>query len=319
MRALVTGAGGAIGGHLVRRLIHEGFDVRAVDVKRPSDWWQTHVAAENWRLDLADEDAAVDAVRGVDWVFHLAETMGGIAFISSHHADCILSAKIGLNVLEAARDAGVERMFFSSSACAYNTLLQDDADVRPLRESDAWPAHPEDGYGLTKLFMERACEYFTADYGIETRVARYHNIYGPHGAWDGGREKAPAAICRKVAHAVRTGSGKIEIYGDGRQTRSFCYVDDCVEGTMRIMTSDHREPLNLGSDRLVTIDELVTIVEGIAGVQLERCYDLDAPQGVRGRNSDNTLIRHVLDWEPSIPLEDGLVRTYAWIDQQLPV
>lgn len=242
--------------------------------------------------------------------------MGGIGYISTNHAEVARNnTLINLNMLEACRIQGVRRFFFSSSACVYPRYLQRDAEVRPLRESDAWPAEPEEGYGLEKLYMEKLCEYYREDFGIETRVARLHNVYGPLGTYDGGREKAPAAICRKVALA--TEDGEIEIWGDGQQTRSFMYIDDCVEGIYRIMQSDYPRPLNLGTDRLVTIDELVDIVCRVAGKRLRKRYDLSKPQGVRGRNSDNSLIRQVLGWEPQISLEVGLARTYAWIEEEL--
>jgi GDP-D-mannose 3',5'-epimerase len=250
-------------------------------------------------------------------VFNLAADMGGMGFIENNKALCMLSVLVSTHMLVAARDAGVERFFYSSSACVYAADKQSTPEVRPLRESDAYPADPEDGYGWEKLFSERMARHFYEDFGLETRVARYHNIYGPLGTWRGGREKAPAAICRKVATAVLTGDHTIEIWGDGQQTRSFTYIDDCLEGTLRLMASDVREPINVGSDQLVTIDQLVDIVEDIAGVKLERRYKLDAPQGVRGRNSDNTLIRERLGWAPSISLEDGLAATYAWVYDQV--
>jgi nucleoside-diphosphate-sugar epimerase len=316
--ALVTGAGGFIGGHLVRRLRAEGVDrIRAVDVKPLDEWYQVVPDVESVQADLQLIDECRRAVDGVDTVFNLAADMGGMGFIESNRALCMLSVLVSSHVLVAARDAGVERVFYASSACVYAAGKQSSPDVEPLREADAYPAMPEDGYGWEKLFSERMARHFAEDFGIETRVARYHNVYGPLGTWDGGREKAPAAICRKVATAKLTGERRIEIWGDGEQTRSFTYIDDCLDGTLRLTASDVREPLNVGSGQLVTINELVDTVEAIAGVTLKREYDLDAPQGVRGRNSDNTLVRRLLGWEPSVSLEDGLTATYAWIHDQV--
>jgi GDP-D-mannose 3', 5'-epimerase len=315
--ALVTGGGGFIGGHLVARLTAEGRAVRAVDVKPVSDWQQVSAGADNRVLDLSHPDNARQAVDEVNEVFNLAADMGGIGFIEGNKARCMLSVLISANVLNAARDADVERFFYSSSACVYAAEKQVSEKVDPLREADAYPAMPEDGYGWEKLFSERLCQHFREDFGLQTRVARFHNVYGPRGDWTGGREKAPAAICRKVAEAVGTGSGRIEIWGDGGQTRSFMYVDDCVDGTMRIAAGTHEQPINLGSSELVTVNRLVDLVEEIAGTRLERSYVLDAPQGVRGRNSDNTLIREVFDWEPSTPLREGLEATYAWVSAEV--
>ena len=315
---LVTGAGGFIGGHLVRRLRDEGIDrIRAVDVKPLDEWYQVFPDVENVNGNLELLEACRKAVDGVDTVFNLAADMGGMGFIENNKALCMLSVLVSTHVLVAAREAAVERLFYSSSACVYAAGKQDSPEVEALREDDAYPAMPEDGYGWEKLFSERMCRHFAEDFGIATRVARYHNVYGPEGTWDGGREKAPAAICRKVAMAKLTGERTIEIWGDGEQTRSFTYIDDCLEGTLRLTASDVAEPLNIGSDQLVTINELVDIVEGIAGVTLKRNYNLDAPQGVRGRNSDNTLVRQRLGWAPSVTLEDGLAMTYAWVHDQV--
>jgi GDP-D-mannose 3', 5'-epimerase len=315
---LVAGAGGFIGGWLVRHLRENGFtETRAVDNKPLDDWYQVLPDVDNRVSDLRSLAACEEAVRGVAHVFNLACDMGGMGFIEANRAACMVSVLINTHLLMAGKDAGVRRHFFSSSACVYNIDRQRDANVTALKEEDAYPAMPEDGYGWEKLFSERMCRNFYDDFGIEARVARYHNVYGPHGTYDGGREKAPAAICRKVATAKLTGNHEIEIWGDGEQTRSFMYIDDCLHGTMRIMESDIREPINLGSSELVTINQLVDIVEEIAGVKLRRRYDLDAPKGVRGRNSDNTLIRERLDWEPSIPLAVGLERTYVWIYDQI--
>ncbi|HKE72348.1 MAG TPA: NAD-dependent epimerase/dehydratase family protein [Acidimicrobiales bacterium] len=317
-RVLVTGAGGFIGGHLVRRLRDSGVaHIRAVDCKPKDEWYQVFDDVDVVHANLELLDACRDVTEGVDTVFNLAADMGGMGFIENNKALCMLSVLISTHLLVAARDNGVERLFYSSSACVYAADKQSSPEVAPLAEPDAYPAMPEDGYGWEKLFSERMCRHFAEDFGIRTRVARYHNVYGPHGTWEGGREKAPAAICRKVATAALTGDHTIEIWGDGHQTRSFTYIDDCLEGTLRLTASDVDEPLNVGSDQLVTINGLVDIVEEIAGVRLERRYRTDAPQGVRGRNSDNSLIRERLGWAPSISLEDGLAATYAWVHDQV--
>ena len=313
---LVAGAGGFIGGHLVGELSRRGARVRAVDVKPFEAWYQRHVSAENLRLDLRDLPACRQAVQGVARVYNLACDMGGMGFIERNKALCMLSVVINTHLLTASRDAGVGRYFFSSSACVYNAEKQKSPDVVALKEEDAYPALPEDGYGWEKLFSERMCRHFEEDFGVATRVARYHNVYGPHGAWEGGREKAPAAICRKVIQAKAEGRRSIEIWGNGKQTRSFTHIEDCLEGTQRLMESDVAEPLNVGSSELWSIDELVTLVEAIAGVKLERRYLSDAPVGVNGRNSDNTKIRERLGWAPSVRLEDGLAATYAWIHDE---
>jgi nucleoside-diphosphate-sugar epimerase len=312
-RVLVTGAGGFIGGHLVAALLERGDEVRAVDAKPLGEWHQSFGEAENVVADLARLEACREAAAGTERIFNLAADMGGMGFIEGNKAACMLSVLINTHLLIAAREAGVERYFYSSSACVYAAGKQDTPEVEPLRESDAYPAMPEDGYGWEKLFSERMCRHYTEDFGLETRVARYHNIYGPHGTWDGGREKAPAAICRKVIEAVRDGSGTIEIWGDGKQTRSFTYIDDCIRGTLDVIAGPRVEPVNLGSSELVTIDELVSVAEDIAGVKLDRRYDTSAPQGVRGRNSDNTLFEATYGWQPSVSLRDGLARTYEWI------
>ena len=311
---VVTGAGGFIGGHLVADLLRQGQrKIRAVDIKPFPEWFQLFGEVDNRQLDLRDKGACYEAAQGAAYILNLGADMGGMGFIETNKALCMLSVLINTHLLMAARDSGVERYFFSSSACVYAADKQTNTDIRPLKESDAYPAMPEDGYGWEKLFAEGMCRHFREDFGLETRVARYHNVYGPHGTYDGGREKAPAAICRKVIQATLSGGDEIEIWGDGQQTRSFMYIDDCIAGTRRIMDSDCSEPLNLGSDQLVTIDRLVDIVEAIAGVKLKRVYNPDAPQGVRGRNSDNTLIQEVLGWAPQIPLEDGMEKTYRWI------
>jgi GDP-D-mannose 3',5'-epimerase len=315
---LIAGGGGFIGGHLIDDLRKEGFRrIRAVDRKPFEDWFQLFPDVDNRRLDLQEKAACETAAKGADYVFNLAADMGGMGFIETHKAHCMLSVLIGTHMLMAAKDAGCRRFFYSSSACVYAAGKQTMTDVTPLRESDAYPAMPEDGYGWEKLFTERMCRHFTEDFGIETRVARYHNCYGPLGTYDGGREKAPAAICRKVVRAKLAGRPQIEIWGDGEQTRTFMYIDDCLRGTKMIMEGDVGEPLNLGSAELVTINQLVDAVEKIAGIRLRRSYKLDAPKGVRGRSSDNTLIRQQFGWEPSTRLEYGLERTYRWIHDQL--
>jgi len=315
---VVCGAGGFIGGHLIADLRREGrFELRAVDVKPMDEWFQVFDDVDNRVLDLSERDACREAVAGSRYIFNLAADMGGMGFIEANKALCMLSVLINTHMLLAAREEGVERYFFASSACVYAAEKQTSTDVQALREEDAYPAMPEDGYGWEKLFSERMCRHFTEDFGFATRIARYHNVYGPHGTYDGGREKAPAAICRKVIEAKLSGNHQIEIWGDGEQTRSFMFVDDCIYGSRMLMDSDVTEPINIGSAQLVTINELVSIVEGIAGMQLERNYNLDAPQGVRGRNSDNTLIQKRLGWEPGITLEDGLEKTYAWIYDQM--
>jgi nucleoside-diphosphate-sugar epimerase len=315
---LVTGGGGFIGGHLVADLVRQGFtDLRAVDVKPVSEWYQRFDGVDSRALDLQLIDACRAASEGRQIVFNLAADMGGMGFIELHKAECMLSVLTSTHMLVAARDAGVQRFFYSSSACVYAAEKQTDADVVALKESDAYPAEPEDGYGWEKLFTERMCRHFEEDYGLQTRVARYHNVYGPHGTYDGGREKAPAAICRKVIAAKLSGDHRIEIWGDGEQTRSFTYIDDCVYGTELLTTSDVSEPLNIGSDQLVTINQLVSIVEEIAGLTLERSYDLSAPKGVRGRNSDNERIKELLGWAPSTSLEAGMELTYKWIYDEM--
>jgi nucleoside-diphosphate-sugar epimerase len=293
--------------------------VRAVDIKPLDEWYQRLPEAENLQLDLQRLEHCETALRGAAVVYNLAADMGGMGFIEANKGLCMLSVLINTHLLMAARDAGVRRYFFASSACVYAADKQLEADVAPLKERDAYPAMPEDGYGWEKLFSERMCRHFREDFGVVTRVARYHNVYGPHGTWTGGREKAPAAICRKVIEAKLSGRHEIEIWGTGQQTRSFMYIDDCLTGTQRIMASEIEEPINLGSAESVTINQLVDIVEAIAGLRLTRRYDLGAPKGVNGRNSDNTLIRERLGWAPSISLRDGLEKTYRWIYDEMTV
>ena len=293
--------------------------VRAVDIKPFDEWYQRTNGVENLSLDLKDKDSCLKAAQGVDLVYQLAADMGGMGFIENNKALCMLSVLTNTHMLMAARDMGVKRFFYSSSACVYNGEKQTNPDVVALKEEDAYPALPEDGYGWEKLFSERMCRHFEEDYGLICRVARYHNVYGPEGTWTGGREKAPAAVCRKVLEAKHSGKHEIEIWGDGHQTRSFMYIDDCTKGTEMIFESDIDEPINLGSSELVSINQLVDIVEEIAGIKLKRSYNLGAPKGVNGRNSDNTMILNRLGWEPSITLRDGLARTYAWIESEMLV
>lgn len=315
---VVTGGGGFIGGHVVAELRNRGFErIRSVDVKPLDEWYQVFDQVENLELDLREKEACEQAVAGAIEIFNLAADMGGMGFIENNKAFCMLSVLINTHMLMAAKEAGAKRFMFGSSACVYAAGKQTTTDVTALVESDAYPAMPEDGYGWEKLFGERMCRHFQEDFGIEVRLPRFHNVYGPNGTYAGGREKAPAAICRKVIEAKLSGEHVIEIWGDGEQTRSFTYIDDTIDGIFRIMESDFSAPINLGSSQLVSINRLVAIVEEIAGVKLERRHDLSAPQGVRGRNSDNTVIKQVLGWEPSIALEDGMARTYAWIYEQM--
>jgi GDP-D-mannose 3',5'-epimerase len=316
--AVVCGAGGFIGGHLVKGLIANGVNVvRAVDVKPLEDWYQITEGVENLSLDLKDKQNCIRAADDVSQVYQLAADMGGMGFIENNKALCMLSVLTNTHMLMAAQEQGVKRFFYASSACVYNGEKQTSPDVVALKESDAYPALPEDGYGWEKLFSERMCRHFEEDYGLTCRVARYHNVYGPHGTWNGGREKAPAAICRKVIEANLSGNLEIDIWGDGKQTRSFMYIDDCVKGTAMIMDGDIDEPINLGSSELVTINQLVDLAEDIGGVTLKRTYNLSAPKGVNGRNSDNTMILDELGWEPSIRLRDGLAKTYRWIEEEI--
>ncbi|MCX7918579.1 MAG: NAD-dependent epimerase/dehydratase family protein [bacterium] len=313
-KILVTGAGGFIGHHLVKFLKQKGYWVRGVDIKLPE--YEPTVADEFELLDLRRWDNCLQAVRKIDQVYNLAANMGGIGFIETHKAEIVYdNILINMHMLEAARLQGVSRYFFTSSACIYPGYRQKDTNVIPLKEEDAYPADAEDGYGWEKLYTERACRHYYEDYGLKTYVVRFHNIYGPLGAYEGGREKSPAAICRKIALAKPV--DEIEVWGDGKQTRSYCYIDDCVEGIYRLMQSDYHQPLNLGTDRLVSIDDLVDIVAKIAGKKITKRYDLTKPQGVRGRNSDNTRLRQVLQWEPQISLEQGLEITYRWIYNEL--
>jgi nucleoside-diphosphate-sugar epimerase len=316
-KIVVCGGGGFIGGHLVADLLRQGKKVRVVDVKPFEQWFQVFPESEKLQLDLQEKESCERAVADVDLVYNLAADMGGMGFIENNKALCMLSVLINTHLLMAVKDAGASRYFYASSACVYAADKQTDPDVTALKEEDAYPALPEDGYGWEKLFSERMCRHFREDFGTTTRIARYHNVYGPHGTYDGGREKAPAAICRKVIEAKLSGRHEIEIWGDGKQTRSFQWIDDCVKGTQMIMNGDFVEPLNLGSSELVSINKLVDLAEEIAGLKLKRRYNLSAPKGVNGRNSDNTLIKKVFNWEPSTRLRDGLERTYRWIYDQI--
>ena len=316
---VIAGAGGFIGGSLARYFTEKGFtNIRAVDKKPIDQWYQSVEGVEDVPdCDLNLRENCFKVCEGAVEVYSLAADMGGMGFIENNKAECMLTVLISTHMLLAAKEVGkVERFFYSSSACAYNTEIQQESDVTALKESDAYPAMAEDGYGWEKLFTERMCRHFMEDYGIETRVARFHNVYGPYGTWDGGREKAPAAICRKVISAKDAGTNEIEIWGDGEQTRSFMYIDDCVKGIDMITHSDIRDPINLGSSELVSINTLVDYAEAAGDMKLERKYKLDAPKGVRGRNSDNTLIKELLGWEPNLPLKEGIAKTYAWIEQQ---
>ena len=316
-KIVVAGAGGFIAGHLVVELKNKEYQVRAVDKKPLNQWYQASEGVDNLVLDLTIKENCYKAVNGYNEVFNLAADMGGMGFIESHKADCMLSVLINTHMLMAAKDCGIDRFFYASSACVYNGDKQTDPENPGLKEEDAYPALAEDGYGWEKLFSERMCRHFREDFGLITRVARFHNVYGPHGTYDGGREKAPAAICRKVIDKELYGKDEIVIWGDGHQTRSFMYIDDCIKGIMDIMYSDIEEPINLGSSEMVSINQLTDLAESIAGYKLKRTYDLNAPKGVRGRNSENTLIRKYLGWEPSIPLKDGLTKTFIRIKEQM--
>ncbi len=315
MKVLVTGAGGFIGSHLVTFLRQKGFWVRGVDIKEPE--FSSLDADEFLLLDLRRWENCLKATEGIDEVYALAADMGGMGFISAHHAQILYNnSLINLHTLEAARENGVSKYLYTSSACIYPEYLQEETNVQPLKEEDAYPAQPQDAYGWEKLVSEILCHHYRNDYGLETRTVRFHNIFGEKGTWEGGREKAPAALCRKIANAKLSGEHSIDIWGDGEQTRSFCYIEDCVEGLYRLMSSDFHEPLNLGQDRMVTINELADIIARIAGIEIQKQH-IDGPQGVRGRNSDNTKLREVLGWEPQVSLEKGLEVTYRWIEEQV--
>lgn len=316
-RILVAGGGGFIGGWLVKELLSQGNQVSVVDNKPLVEWSQVFPEATNTVRDLSSLDECIKSTKNIDEVYNLAADMGGMGFIENNKAACMLSVLINTHLLMSSKENRVSRYFFASSACVYNASKQNQTDIDPLREEDAYPAMPEDGYGWEKLFSERMCRHFYEDYGLETRVARYHNVYGPNGTWDGGREKAPAALCRKIAMAKASSNKSIEIWGDGEQTRSFTYIEDCIKGSIMLMNSDVREPLNIGSSEMVSINSMVERIESIAGVKLTRNYNLEAPKGVRGRNSDNTRIQNLLNWQPSISLSTGLSATYKWIEEQV--
>ena len=316
-KVLVAGGGGFIGGWLVKELLTKGYKVSAVDIKPVSEWHQISPEATNTSKDLSLLDNCTESTLGVDEVYNLAADMGGMGFIENNKAACMLTVLINTHLLMASKVNKVSKYFFASSACVYNADKQNKTLVQPLKEEDSYPAMPEDGYGWEKLFSERMCRHFYEDYGLETRVARYHNIYGPNGTWEGGREKAPAALCRKVAESKLSGAKSINVWGDGEQTRSFTYIKDCIEGTIKLMDSDIREPLNIGSSEMISINELTKIIEQIARVKLDRIYDLSAPKGVRGRNSDNTKILQLLNWQPKVSLKEGLKETYQWIEQEV--
>jgi nucleoside-diphosphate-sugar epimerase len=318
-KILVAGGGGFIGGWLVKELLSQGNQVTAVDVKLISEWSQVFTEAKNLTRDLSLLDNCLELTKDVDEIYNLAADMGGMGFIEKNKAACMLSVLINTHLLMGAKLNGVSKFFFASSACVYNATKQSSVELPGLKEEDAYPAMPEDGYGWEKLFSERMCTHFYEDFGLEVRIARYHNVYGPKGTWDGGREKAPAALCRKVADAKYSVEKKIEIWGDGEQTRSFTFIEDCIKGSILLMESNVRDPLNIGSSEMVSINSLVTIIEKIAGVSLSRTYDLSAPKGVRGRNSDNSQVVKKLGWEPQINLHEGLTKTYEWIESQVKV
>jgi GDP-D-mannose 3',5'-epimerase len=310
---LVVGAGGFIGGHLVNKLLSENKSVRSVDLKPQEFWFQKFDSAENYSLDMQEYENCLSMTKNVKFVMNLACNMGGIGFIENNKAECMLSVLINTNLLRACLQNKVERYFYSSSACAYNTELQKDPNILGLKESDAYPAMPEDGYGWEKLFSERMCRHFTEDYGLQTRVARFHNIYGPMGTFDGGREKAPAAICRKIIEAKLKNENSIDVWGDGTQTRSFLYIEDCVDAVLKLFDSNFSQPINIGSEEKVTINELINLAEEFANQKFDKNYQLDKPQGVRGRSSNNDLIRKVLNWDYKYSLKQGLEKTYNWI------
>ena len=316
-KILVTGAGGFIGGHLVKELLNKNYEVRAVDIKNKDEWFQVFNEIENFSLDMSNKDNCYKMVKDVDGVINMACNMGGMGFIENNKALCMLSVLVNTHLLMACRDFEVKKYFFSSSACAYNKDLQNDVTISGLKESDAYPANPEDGYGWEKLFSERMCRHFMEDYGIDVKVARYHNIYGPNGTYDGGREKAPAALCRKIILSIANNNDTIDVWGDGEQTRSFLYIDDCVEATLKLFESDFHGPINIGSEEKVSINEMIKKIEKIVNKSFKKNYQLDKPKGVRGRNSDNALIRSQLKWNPNFSLYQGLLKTYKWIEKDI--
>tara|TARA_X000000950_G_scaffold288823_1_gene407675 strand:- start:26521 stop:27492 length:972 start_codon:yes stop_codon:yes gene_type:complete len=314
---LVTGAGGFIGGHIVKRLLQNGYDVRAVDIKPFEYWFQKFEKAENYQRDLTIKENCIKSCEGIDEVINMACNMGGMGFIENNKAECMISVLINTHMLLACKEKKIKKYFFSSSACAYNTSLQNSTDINGLKESDAYPAMPEDGYGWEKLFSERMCRHFFEDFGIDVKVARYHNIYGPNGTYDGGREKAPAALCRKIINAKNKNLNEIDVWGDGEQTRSFLYIEDCIDATLKVFNSKHHGPVNIGSEEKVSINEMIDKIEDIAQIKLDRNYQLDKPKGVRGRNSNNDYIKEILNWEPKYSLYEGLKFTYTWIEQEI--
>ena len=316
-KILVTGGGGFIGGHLVKELINRGYKLRTVDIKKFEDWYQYFPNIENFSLDMSSKENCFKMVEGVDGVINMACNMGGMGFIENNKALCMLSVLVNTHMLMACKEFKVKKYFFSSSACAYNKDLQNEATIDGLKESDAYPANPEDGYGWEKLFSERMCRHFLEDYALDVKVARYHNIFGPNGTYDGGREKAPAALCRKIINSILNNQEKIDVWGDGEQTRSFLYIDDCVEATLKLFDSSFHGPINIGSEEKVSINEMIDKIEKIAKKKVKRNYQLDKPKGVRGRNSDNTLIRSQLNWEPKFSLYQGLEKTYNWIHSEI--
>jgi len=316
-KILIGGGGGFIGGHLAKSLLGRGYEVRVVDVKPLDQWYQINEGAENIVANLEEKEACFSATEGCDEVYNLACNMGGMGFIENNKALCMLSILINTHLLMAAKEHNVKKYLYSSSACVYAADKQTNTAVTALKEADAYPAMPEDGYGWEKLFSERMCKHFEEDFGMQVRVVRFHNVYGPDGTWRGGREKAPAALCRKIIEAKKSDNLSIEVWGDGEQTRSFMYIDDCITGLDKLMESDFSDPINLGRSEMVSINELIDMISDIAGVVVERNHDLNAPQGVRGRNSDNTLIMEKLGWEPEVDLKTGLATTYAWIEEQI--
>ena len=316
-KILVTGAGGFIGGHLVKRLIEQGHEVRAVDIKDFNEWYQHYPEVDNFCLDMSLKENCFKMTEGTDSVINMACNMGGMGFIENNKALCMLSVLVNTHMLMACKEFNVKKYFFSSSACAYNKDLQDQPTISGLKESDAYPANPEDGYGWEKLFSERMCRHFLEDYGLDVKVARYHNIFGPNGTYDGGREKAPAALCRKIIESILENKNTIDVWGDGKQTRSFLYIDDCVDATLKLFNSEFHGPINIGSEEKVSINEMISKIEKISNQKVSKNYQLDKPKGVRGRNSDNTLIRSQLNWDPKYTLYQGLEKTYDWIFQEL--
>ncbi len=314
---LVTGAGGFIGGHISKELLARGYNVRCVDIKPFSEWYQIFDNCENFQLDMSIKKNCLEMCKGMNDVINMACNMGGMGFIENNKALCMLSVLVNTHMLIACKEMKVKKYFFSSSACTYNTDLQKNPEIKGLKESDAYPAMPEDGYGWEKLFSERMCRHFLEDYGLDVKVARYHNIYGPNGTYDGGREKAPAALCRKTIQCKIKNQNTIDVWGDGNQTRSFLYIDDCVEATLKLFDSEFHGPINIGSEEQVSINEMLDKIEKISNIQLKRNYQLDKPKGVNGRNSDNTLIRKTLGWDSKISLYDGLKKTYSWIENEI--